>query len=120
MSDPRPYVSNVFGTLLRRRAIDSWSTYTAHINHHFARTGESTPRDPTVGGDPVKAMEVGGLVAGSPEEVAESYIEMAEVGGVDYLLGAFFWGDLDLPEALASFELFATEVIPAVEAVVGR
>lgn len=100
----------------RRRAIEAWSTYTAHINHHFDRTGESTPRDPTVGGDPVKAMEIGGLVVGSPEEVAESYIEMAEVGGADYLLGAFFWGDLDLPEALSSFELFVTEVIPAVEA----
>jgi len=98
----------------KRRATEAWATYTAHINHHFDRTGESTPRDPTVGGDAGRAMEIGALIAGSPAEVAESYAELAEVGGADYLLGAFFWGDLEVAEAMSSFELFVTDVIPTV------
>lgn len=102
----------------RRRAIESWATYTRHINHHFSRTGEKAPNDPTRGGDANKAMEVGGLVVGSPREVAEAYIELAEVGGPDYLLGTFFWGDLDLVEARGSFDLFVSEVMPAVRAAV--
>lgn len=100
----------------KSRAVRAWKTYTPHINHHFDRTGESAARDPSFGGDPEAAAASKALVAGSPQEVAESYIEMAEVGGPDYLLGAFFWGDLNDVEALTSFELFVTEVIPAVEA----
>lgn len=103
------------GDKAERRAIESWRTYTEHINHHFWRTGESAPRDPSFGGDASAAAAVNALVAGTPAAVAESYAELAEVGGVDYLLGSFFWGDLGLAEAMASFELFVTEVIPAVE-----
>lgn len=101
------------GEKAKRRAVDSWGTYTAHINHHFWRTGESAARDPSFGGDASAAMAVDALVAGSPAEVADSYAELAEVGGVDYLLGSFFWGDLGAAEALASFDLFVTEVIPS-------
>lgn len=100
----------------RRRATEAWATYTRHINHHFWRTGESAARDPSFGGDAEAAITGCGLVVGSPAEVAESYIELADVGGVDYLLGAFHWGDLDHREAMASFELFVTEVVPAVAA----
>ncbi len=103
------------GDRAKRRAVESWRTYTAHINHHFWRTGESAPRDPSFGGDAEAAAAVNALVAGSPAEVAESYVELAEVGGVEYLLGSFFWGDLELTEAMASFDLFVTDVIPAVE-----
>jgi alkanesulfonate monooxygenase SsuD/methylene tetrahydromethanopterin reductase-like flavin-dependent oxidoreductase (luciferase family) len=103
------------GDRARRRGIDAWRTFTAHINHHFWRTGEKAPRDPSFGGDAAAAMAANALVVGSPAQVAESYLELAEVGGVDYLLGSFFWGDLDAAEAMASFELFVTEVIPAVE-----
>ena len=99
----------------KQRAIDAWATFTAHINHHFDRTGESAARDPTHGGDALRAMERGAIVAGSPQEVAEAYVEMAAVSGVDYLLGTFFWGDLDLSEAMTSFELFVTDVIPTVD-----
>lgn len=107
------------GQEAKRRAVESWKLYTPHINHHFDRTGEETPRDPSFGGNPEAAVGACALVAGSPQQVAESYIEMAEVGGPDYLLGHFFWGDLDHAEAMTSFELFVTEVMPAVEAAVG-
>jgi alkanesulfonate monooxygenase SsuD/methylene tetrahydromethanopterin reductase-like flavin-dependent oxidoreductase (luciferase family) len=107
------------GQRAKRRAVEAWRTYTEHINHHFWRTGERAPRDPSFGGDASAAMAVDALVAGSPAQIAESYIELAEVGKVNYLLGSFFWGDLTAPEALASFELFVTEVIPVVERALG-
>ncbi|MDH3678359.1 MAG: LLM class flavin-dependent oxidoreductase [Acidimicrobiia bacterium] len=107
------------GNRARRRAVESWATYTRHINHHFDRTGESATRDPTFGGDPHAAMAACGLVAGSPTEIADSYHELVEVGGADYLLGSFHWGDLTHPEAMSSFELFVTEVMPAVAGTVG-
>lgn len=100
----------------KERGVQAWRLYTPHINHHFDRTGESAARDPSFGGDAEAAAAAHALVAGSPQQVAESYIEMAEVGGPDYLLGAFFWGDMDQAEAMTSFELFITEVIPAVQA----
>ncbi|MFT7601290.1 MAG: alkanesulfonate monooxygenase SsuD [Acidimicrobiales bacterium] len=103
----------------KARAVKAWELYTPHINHHFWRTGESASKDPSFGGDSAAAMAASALVAGSPQEVTESYIEMAKVGGPDYLLGAFFWGDIDQAEAMQSFELFVTEVIPAVEAALG-
>ena len=99
----------------RSRAVESWQTFSQHLTHHFDRTGERSLHDPASGGDAARAMAVGAITAGSPQQVAEAYIELAEAGA-DYLLGVFFWGNLDLPDALSSFELFVTDVIPAVEA----
>lgn len=51
---------------------------------------------------------------GSPESVTAQVAHVVEVGGVNYLAGAFSWGTLSREDALRSIDLFDTEVIPAV------
>ena len=68
--------------------------------------------DPSVGGDASFAMGAELLLAGSPDTVAAHVRSVAEVGGLDYFVGAFAWGDLTYAEVMASVDLFAREVMP--------
>jgi len=67
--------------------------------------------DPSLGGDAELALQVGALVAGTPDTVAKRVEDLADIG-VNYVIGSFAWGDLDHAESLASLRLFAKEVMP--------
>ncbi|MCZ6617445.1 MAG: LLM class flavin-dependent oxidoreductase [Gammaproteobacteria bacterium] len=107
------------GKRARKRAVASWSRYHDNLWTHFKRLGTSAPNNPTVDGDGVKALELGIIAAGTPEEVAEQLSREMEASGIRYMIGAFCWGDIDHTEALASVERFATQVIPLVRQTVG-
>jgi len=49
---------------------------------------------------------------GSVDSVIEQVVRVVEATGVNYLAGAFSWGSLHVDDALASIDLFDTEVIP--------
>ena len=70
------------------------------------------PRPPTF----AALAEVGQGIAGAPAAVAASLREQIAASGSNYLLGQFVFGDLTRAEALASIELFAREVMPALAA----
>jgi alkanesulfonate monooxygenase SsuD/methylene tetrahydromethanopterin reductase-like flavin-dependent oxidoreductase (luciferase family) len=57
----------------------------------------------------------GALIAGSPETVRDALGEYLDIVGPghNYLVGAFQWGDIRHDEAIASLELYCTEVVPA-------
>jgi alkanesulfonate monooxygenase SsuD/methylene tetrahydromethanopterin reductase-like flavin-dependent oxidoreductase (luciferase family) len=100
----------------RRRAIECWRVYDHNITTHFRRLGEPRQSNPTLDGDGGQAIELGLLAAGSPDEVAANLLEVATRAPVDYVVASFCWGALDHAEAMSSFELFVTEVIPLVRA----
>ena len=100
----------------RRRAIESWKAYDHNITTHFRRIGEPRESNPTLDGDGALAIEQGLLAVGDPDDVAANLLEVAAHSQVDYSLASFCWGSLDHAEAMASFELFVTEVIPRVQA----
>jgi len=56
---------------------------------------------------------------GSAASVAEQAGSLIEETGVNYLAGAFGWGDLPADAALHSIDLFDREVIPAIRARLG-
>ena len=58
-------------------------------------------------------MAIGNGVAGSPETVREFVAAEIAASGSNYLLAWFAFGDMTLAEQLASFGLFAREVMPA-------
>ena len=58
-------------------------------------------------------MAIGNGVAGSPNTVRDFVAAEIAASGSNYLLSWFAFGDMTLAEQLASFELFAREVMPA-------
>jgi len=54
-------------------------------------------------------------VFGDPEQCAAQIRNIVEVTGCDHFVGLFRFSDLDRAQALASAELFARDVIPAVK-----
>jgi hypothetical protein len=55
------------------------------------------------------------VIAGSPATVrTEIERQVAELG-INYLLTYLFLGDMSLPDALRSLQLFSTEVMPHLE-----
>ena len=58
-------------------------------------------------------MAIGNGVAGSPKTVREFVAAEIAASGSNYLLSWFAFGDMTLIEQLASFGLFAREVMPA-------
>lgn len=95
---------------LGRRA---WAKYTHNLGLLFRRFGVPIPNDPTVGGDYDRAKELEVAVVGSPERVRGHVEGLAADDGVDYVIGAFAFGDLSADEALRSVELFGEHVIGA-------
>jgi alkanesulfonate monooxygenase SsuD/methylene tetrahydromethanopterin reductase-like flavin-dependent oxidoreductase (luciferase family) len=56
----------------------------------------------------------GVMLAGSPETVTRVIREQAEELGINYLLGYMLFGDMALPGALRSLDLFSREVMPKI------
>jgi len=116
----RHVLVDVDGERARRRAAESWQVYDHNITTHVRRLGEQRQSNPTLDGDGERAMELGLLAAGNPDDVAANLLAVASHSPVDYSMISCCWGSLDHREAMASFELFVTEVIPRVNAGLGR
>ncbi len=95
---------------LGRRA---WSTYTHNLGLLFRRFNCPIPNDPTIGGDYDRACELQVIVTGSPERIRGHVEDLTANGQVDYVVGAFAFGDLSHDEALRSIDLFGEHVIGA-------
>ena len=52
------------------------------------------------------------LVVASPETVAAHVQELVDAAGLEYFITSFAWDDLTHSESMASFDLFAREVMP--------
>ena len=58
----------------------------------------------------------GVMIAGRPDTVRERVAEQTGELGMNYLLGYMMFGDMGLPSALRSLQLFSTEVMPSLSA----
>ena len=61
------------------------------------------------------AVNGGALIAGSPATVCATIALQVEALGINYLCGAFFFGNMPLDTALRSLRLFAGEVMPKLQ-----
>ena len=96
---------------IARRAYPRWHASFTHLRRKHKGIN-AHPRPPTF----EALAEVGQGIAGAPGAVAASLREQIAASGSNYLLGQFVFGDLTRAEALASIELFAREVMPALAA----
>jgi len=94
-----------------RRAYLVWHKSFTHL---FRLHGRSQAHPRPVDFDGV--IKSGQGIAGSPGTVAEWLRAQVRDTGANYLVGQFAFGDLRLDESLASVELFAREVMPALRA----
>ncbi|HVY03570.1 MAG TPA: LLM class flavin-dependent oxidoreductase, partial [Caulobacterales bacterium] len=69
--------------------------------------------------DPQAAIDNQSLLVGSPSTVRDFVRRYAAETGANYYVGAFSWGDLTHLESSKSLRLFAEEVMPAFERLVG-
>ncbi len=60
-------------------------------------------------------VDQGQAIAGSPETVRAFLATQLQHSGANYVVGQFCFGDLQLDEILQSVELFAAQVMPALE-----
>jgi alkanesulfonate monooxygenase SsuD/methylene tetrahydromethanopterin reductase-like flavin-dependent oxidoreductase (luciferase family) len=58
----------------------------------------------------------GVMIAGTPDEVRAQILAQARDLDFNYLLGYMMFGDMQLPQALRSLDLFRREVMPALDA----
>ena len=96
---------------IARLAYPRWHASFTHLRRKHKGVN-AHPRPPTF----EALAEVGQGIAGAPAAVAASLREQIAASGSNYLLGQFVFGDLTRAEALASIELFAREVMPALAA----
>jgi alkanesulfonate monooxygenase SsuD/methylene tetrahydromethanopterin reductase-like flavin-dependent oxidoreductase (luciferase family) len=95
------------------RARQAWQPYTRNITKLWHQFGLfELPRDPTVGGDFDRALELSVCVAGSPARLRDWIAELTETSGVEHLIVSMTWGDLDHREAMRSFDLLCEHVVP--------
>src|SRR5262249_26053522 len=95
----------------RARVRRAWAVFTEHLTPLFRRWQLPPPNDPTLGGNVDLALELGVLVAGSPQTVREHVERFEAESGTDYFVGKFTLGDLSHAEVMRSVDLFATHVM---------
>ena len=96
---------------IARRAYPKWHASFTHL-HRIHKRQSAHPRPPEFDA----LHEVGQGVAGSPGTVSAFLREQHDATGSNYCVGQFAFGDVSLGEALRSIELFAREVMPALQA----
>lgn len=89
----------------------AWPTYSHNLTVLFKKYNAPNPNDPTIGGDYERAKAVQAVVVGTPDQIREHVEELTADGRVDYVMGAFAFGDLSHDEILRSIELFAEHVV---------
>jgi alkanesulfonate monooxygenase SsuD/methylene tetrahydromethanopterin reductase-like flavin-dependent oxidoreductase (luciferase family) len=96
---------------IARRAYPLWHK---HFHHLFQKHGTS----PAGGDRPPQFDQIkdgGRGIAGSPATVTRMIRSQMEEAGTNYFVGQFAFGDLTLPEVLRTIDLFAREVMPALQ-----
>ena len=96
---------------IARRAYPRWHASFTHLHRH-AQPAERASAPAGVR----RAAKVGQGVAGSPRTVLAFLREQHAATGSNYCVGQFAFGDLSLAETQRSIELFAREVMPALQA----
>lgn len=102
--------SDVEALTLARRAYPRWHRSFTHL-HRLHNRPSAHPRPP----DFDALADVGQGVAGSPRTVAAFLREQVKATGTNYVVGQFAFGDLSLAETLHSIDLFARDVMPALQ-----
>ena len=68
--------------------------------------------DPSLGGNTELALQLGVLIAATPENAIEQIEHLISETGIEYLTLSFAWGDLTHQETMDSLQLFVQEVMP--------
>ena len=89
----------------------AWAVFSRNLTVLFRKYNAPNPNDPTIGGDYERAKEIEAVVVGSPERIRAHVDELVADGRIDYVLGAFSFGDISHDEAVRSIELFAEHVV---------
>lgn len=89
----------------------AWPIYSANLSKLFHKYDVPIPNDPTIGGDYEMAKQVQAIVVGSPQRIRDHIDQLCAETAVDYIVGAFAFGDLSHDEALRSIDLFAEHVV---------
>jgi len=96
---------------IARRAYPLWHR---HFHHLFRLHGTT----PAMGDRPPHFDQIkdgGRGIAGSPATVTRMIKSQMEEAGTNYFVGQFAFGDLTLSEVLRTVDLFAREVMPALQ-----
>ena len=96
---------------LARRAYPMWHESFNYLFRRHGRTVPSHARPP----DFDTLQQVGQGVAGTPDTVTAFLREQHRATGANYCVGQFAFGDLTLPETMASLALFVRHVMPALK-----
>ena len=102
--------SDVEALTLARRAYPRWHRSFTHL-HRLHNRPSAHPRPP----DFDALAEIGQGIAGSPRTVTAFLREQVKATGTNYVVGQFAFGDLSLAETLHSIDLFARDVMPALQ-----
>jgi alkanesulfonate monooxygenase SsuD/methylene tetrahydromethanopterin reductase-like flavin-dependent oxidoreductase (luciferase family) len=97
---------------IARPAFKQWFDALAWL---WVRRGDFPPI--AVSPDYDKARKAGTLVVGSPETVRRELVQHAEIAGFDYLVLQLAFGSLGHANEMRSLQLFASEVMPALQRV---
>jgi alkanesulfonate monooxygenase SsuD/methylene tetrahydromethanopterin reductase-like flavin-dependent oxidoreductase (luciferase family) len=94
-----------------QEAYEQWHGSFMHLfNHH-----NSQPQFNAFPQSFKEASDAGLIIAGRPQEVLERLMHEVTSSGVNYLLARFAFGNLSLKQSLQSTELFAQNVMPALQ-----
>ena len=96
---------------IARRAYTRWrSSFT-----YLSEMNGAMPDSPLCVESFDELVTQGQAIAGSPETVRAFLVAQIEDTGANYVVGQFCFGDLKLDEMLCSVELFAAQVMPALQ-----
>ena len=62
----------------------------------------------------IYSLDMGTLIAGTPDQVRAEIERQVEILGVNYLITYPYFGNMQLGEAMNSLRLFSTEVMPKI------
>jgi alkanesulfonate monooxygenase SsuD/methylene tetrahydromethanopterin reductase-like flavin-dependent oxidoreductase (luciferase family) len=95
---------------IARRAFPHWHESFHHLYHAHNRSPVAGERPDFEG---MRAL--GNAIAGSPATVRAALAAQSEQSRANVQLGQFVFGDMSLDESLRSIELFAEQVMPAIQ-----
>jgi alkanesulfonate monooxygenase SsuD/methylene tetrahydromethanopterin reductase-like flavin-dependent oxidoreductase (luciferase family) len=93
------------------RARAAWKRYDENLMKLWRAHGVSVPMSPTANGNFDVAIAANLLLAGTSDDVREHVVALNRDAGVDYVVGAFAWGDLTHGEVMDSMRRFVDGVV---------
>jgi alkanesulfonate monooxygenase SsuD/methylene tetrahydromethanopterin reductase-like flavin-dependent oxidoreductase (luciferase family) len=97
--------------LARRQAKPAFERFMHNFTYRFVRRGQ--PNRYADRGDFDAELDHGRLAVGSPATVRRQLQDYLDRSGANYVLGCFTFGSLPVEQILASVDLFARQVMPA-------